>query len=185
MPVRELTVLAGADYNRSLAQAECLDDSDSNQRRPVGTVPGGSMRRPSRNRWRALAVGMAVCGAVVPALSVYATETDMNRLPVVGPYLCLACHTQAAPGPGSTELNVFGEDYLANGRRWDENLAQEDSDGDGCLNGVEIGDSDGDGEPDGNVLEQAGNPGVVDECGSGHLVDEKTWGALKALFDGR
>ena len=38
-------------------------------------------------------------------------------------------------------------------------------------------------DPDGNVTEQAGNPGVFDDCGSGPLVDERTWGALKALFD--
>ena len=47
------------------------------------------------------------------------------------------------------------------------------------------GDSDGDGFPDGNVTEQAGNPGVPDECGGGSLVDERTWGTLKAMFDGR
>ena len=43
--------------------------------------------------------------------------------------------------------------------------------------------SDGDGNPDGNVTEQAGNPGVYDACGSGSLIDERTWGALKAMFD--
>jgi len=132
-----------------------------------------------------LTVAITAVGGLLWADAGLATEADMNRLPVTGPFLCLACHTAADPAPGRAGLNVFGDDYLANGRRWDENLAQEDSDGDGCLNGVEIGDSDGDGEPDGNVVEQAGNPGVVDDCGSGQLVDEKTWGALKALFDGR
>jgi hypothetical protein len=184
MTARELTVIGEADYNRGLGRTGCLDDSSSNQRRPVGTVPGGSMRRPSRIWWHVLTVATAVV-AVVAAVSARATEADMNRLPVTGPFLCRACHAQPDPVSGSAALNVFGEDFLANGRRWDENLAQEDSDGDGCLNGVEIGDSDGDGEPDGNVQEQASNPGVVDECGSGQLVDEKTWGALKALFDGR
>ncbi len=75
-------------------------------------------------------------------------------------------------------------DFLANGRLWDSDLATLDSDNDGCLNGVEVGDSDGDGNSDGNVTEQAGNPGVFDDCGSGSLVDEKTWGTLKAMFDG-
>ena len=113
-----------------------------------------------------------------------ATETDMAQLPVADPYFCLSCHTTTDPTPVDHGLNVFGLDFLTNGRVWDMELAQIDSDGDGCLNGVEVGDSDGDGIPDGNVTQQSGNPGVADECGSGSLVDEKTWSELKALFDG-
>ncbi len=113
-----------------------------------------------------------------------ATEFDMSRLPVTSPNLCLACHTTDSPSAGSADLNFFGQDFLTNGSLWDSDLAQLDSDSDGCLNGVEVGDSDGDGNPDGNVTEQAGNPGVYDDCGSGALVDEKTWSTLKAMFDG-
>ena len=79
---------------------------------------------------------------------------------------------------------IFGVDFLQNDRIWDAELAQMDSDGDGCLNGVEVGDSDGDGEADGNVTVQVGNPGVIDDCDSESLVDERTWTQLKALFDG-
>jgi hypothetical protein len=121
---------------------------------------------------------------VLTSGSAAANEFDMNRLPVTSPNLCLACHNVATPTAGNAELNFFGLDYLANGRLWDSTLAQLDSDNDGCLNGVEVGDSDGDGFPDGNVTEQAGNPGVLDDCGSGSLVDEKSWGTLKAMFDG-
>lgn len=127
---------------------------------------------------------LVLCGFLL-APSAVATEVDMARLPVTVPNLCLACHVSANPTAGDFTLNPFGDDYLANGRLWDSNLANLDSDGDGCLNGVEVGDSDGDGEADGNVESQAGNPGVPDECGSGSLVDEKTWGALKAMFDGQ
>jgi hypothetical protein len=119
------------------------------------------------------------------ASAALATEDDMAQLPLTEPFACLTCHTVENPGPGSFALNLFGEDFLQNGRVWDSNLAHLDSDGDTCLNGVEVGDSDGDGFADGNVEEQAGNPGVSDNCGSGSLVDEKTWGALKAMFDGR
>lgn len=130
-----------------------------------------------------------LAGAVVflgaSATAARATEADMARLPVTAPFECLACHTVSNPGPGSFALNPFGTDFLENGRIWDSNLAHLDSDGDNCLNGVEVGDSDGDGFADGNVQEQASNPGVDDDCGSGSLVDEKTWGALKAMFDGR
>ncbi len=115
---------------------------------------------------------------------VFATETDMLQLPVTSPHLCLACHMTTAPTSGDAELNPFGLDFLENGRVWDSNLAQLNSDDDGCLNGVEVGDSDGDGHPDGNVDEQSGNPGFPDECGSDDLVDQKTWDALKAMFDG-
>jgi hypothetical protein len=129
------------------------------------------------------ATALAVC-ACLSALPAVATETDMLRLPVTDPHRCLSCHQVENPVPGNNALNPFGDDYLANGRLWDSNLANLDSDGDDCLNGVEVGDSDGDGEADGNVESQAGNPGVPDECGSGSLVDERTWGALKAMFDG-
>jgi hypothetical protein len=122
---------------------------------------------------------------VLSASQGLATEADMARLPLSAPNLCLSCHVVDQPTPTSFDLNPFGIDYLANGRLWDSSLANLDSDGDGCLNGVEVGDSDGDGEADGNVEAQAGNPGIPDECGSGSLVDEKTWGALKAMFDGR
>ena len=127
---------------------------------------------------------LAVC-ALLSASPSMATDVDMARLPVAVPNLCSSCHVSGQPTAADFTLNPFGEDYLANGRLWDSTLANLDSDGDGCLNGVEVGDSDGDGEPDGNVESQAGNPGVSDECGSGSLVDEKTWGALKAMFDGR
>ncbi|MFN2370006.1 MAG: hypothetical protein ABR506_02505 [Candidatus Krumholzibacteriia bacterium] len=142
------------------------------------------MLRPGLHwRW-ALAVVATAAGAALWAGPASATEADMVRLPVTSPYLCLACHTQESPG-GGAPLNVFGEDYLANGRRWDADLAQLDSDGDGCRNGAEVGDVDGNGQADGNVTEQAGNPGVADDCGSGNLVDETTWSTLKAYFDGR
>ena len=127
---------------------------------------------------------LAVCASLSANPSL-ATDVDMARLPVAVPNLCSSCHVSAQPTAADFTLNPFGVDYLANGRLWDSTLANLDSDGDGCLNGVEVGDSDGDGEPDGNVESQAGNPGVPDECGSGSLVDEKTWGALKAMFDGR
>jgi len=129
-----------------------------------------------------LAAAVAVC-LTLSVSGARATEFYMSLLPVTSPNLCLACHTVAAPVGGNTALNPFGLDFQANGRLWDSNLAQLDSDDDGCLNGVEVGDSDGDGNPDGNVTEQAGNPGVFDDCGSGSLVDEKTWGTLKAMFD--
>lgn len=131
------------------------------------------------------ATALAVVVMAACAGRAQATNLDMSRLPVVTPNLCLACHVNASPSAGSAALNVFGADYRANGRVWDSNLAAMDSDGDGCLNGVEVGDSDGDGRPDGNVTAQAGNPGMVDDCGSGPLVDERTWGTLKAMFDGR
>ena len=130
-----------------------------------------------------VAAALAVC-AVLSAGPGLATDVDMARLPVSAPNLCLSCHVEEQPTSTSFDLNPFGSDFLANGRLWDSYLANLDSDGDDCLNGVGVGDSDGDGEPDGNVEVQAGNPGVPDECGSGSLVDEKTWGALKAMFDG-
>ena len=136
-----------------------------------------------QRRCAAVVLATAVCAGLSGGTAARATELDMAELPVVSPFLCLSCHTRAEPAGG--DLNAFGTDFLDNSRIWDEYLAQLDSDGDGCLNGAEIGDVDGNGQADGNVTEQAGNPGVADDCGSGNLVDEQTWGALKAIFDGR
>ncbi len=136
---------------------------------------------------RALAVrGLGILTAtvwLVVACTAAATEADMAQLPVSSPNLCLTCHVMEFPTPGDMELNPFGLDFLENGRIWDSDLAQLNSDGDECLNGVELGDSDGDGQADGNVTEQSGNPGVADDCGSDDLVDPQTWDALKAMFD--
>ncbi|MBK7188115.1 MAG: hypothetical protein IPH86_05325 [bacterium] len=140
--------------------------------------------RPRTQSGGLAATALAVVLVAACAGGARATNLDMSRLPVITPNLCLACHTTGAPSAGNAALNVFGSDFRANGRIWDSNLAMLDSDGDGCLNGVEVGDSDGDGSADGNVTSQAGNPGVADECGSGPLVDERLWGTLKAMFDG-
>jgi len=123
-----------------------------------------------------LVIALLACG---PA---WATEADMEQLPVSEPFLCLLCHEDQEPQPTSFALNDFGVDFLANARRWDAVLAAVDSDGDGCLNGVELGDANGDGQADGNVERLQTNPGESD-CGSN--VDRETWGNLKALFDNR
>lgn len=127
----------------------------------------------------------AVIAAVVLLCGVAeATEADMAQLPLVDPFQCLVCHTSDPSQTGSFALNVFGSAFLANGRVWDDALAAADSDNDGCLNGVELGDADGDGVLDGNVEELQSNPGDASDCG-GALVDARSWGELKALFDRR
>ncbi|MBU8871514.1 MAG: hypothetical protein KOO60_11675 [Gemmatimonadales bacterium] len=137
----------------------------------------------SWNSRKIVAAIALLCIVCLSAKHVMATEEDMAELAVIIPHLCAACHVLEDPSSGNSVLNAFGLDFLENGRIWDTDLAQLDSDGDGCLNGVELGDSDGDGVADGNVTQQAGNPGVQDGCGSGSLVDERTWDALKAMFD--
>lgn len=121
---------------------------------------------------------VAVVACAWPAL---ATNQDMSRLPIYEPYRCLICHV-GDPGHGSAVLNQFGNDYLANLRRWNASLAALDSDLDGCSNGVELGDVNGDMVIDGNIDRLASNPGAAD-CGSSH--DATTWGELKALFESR
>jgi hypothetical protein len=106
----------------------------------------------------------------------------MSQLPpVVDPFRCLICH-QTDPGvTGDSSLNSFGDDFLANGLVWNDVLADMNSDGDGCSNGMELGDVDGNGQNEGNVDLLQNNPGA-DDC-SGASVDGRTWGELKALFD--
>ena len=129
--------------------------------------------------------GLLVAGAGPWCATASASRADMERLPLWEPFKCLTCHQQDPETSGVTSLNPFGEDWLANGGVWDLNLANMDSDRDDCTNGFELGDDDGNGEPDGNVTEQGSNPGVQDECGGSGLVEERTWSALKALFDRR
>jgi hypothetical protein len=121
----------------------------------------------------------AVCGAVSPAA---ATPQDMARLPVIEPFRCLICHNTNPGDTGDASLNVFGADFLANLRTWNAELASQDSDNDGCANGIELGDADGDGVADGNVTRLTSNPGVED-CGSS--INSTAWGELKALFESR
>ena len=140
-------------------------------------------RRP--RAWLLVAATLVVA-ATVPSLDVQpaaASEADLAQLPVVEPYRCLLCHVADPDQTGRTERNPFGRDYLDNLRTWNETLAALDSDGDGCTNGVELGDVDGDGSSDGNIDRLQSNPGVETDCG-GASVDSRTWGELKSLFDG-
>ena len=127
-----------------------------------------------------LACASLVLAALCPAAG--ATEEDMAKLPLVEPFACLICHDSAEPQPASFALNDFGDDFLANARQWDADLANLDSDGDQCLNGVELGDTDADGEADGNVDVLQSNPGNGTDCGV-NTVDPTTWTELKSLFD--
>ncbi len=125
-----------------------------------------------------VAVVLVFCPAAGPAA---ATELDLQQLPVTEPFQCLICHV-SEPAQSGAPLNAFGTDFLANLRTWDAGLASLDSDGDGCTNGVELGDVDGDGQSDGNVDQLQSNPGAANDCG-GASVDSRTWGELKSLFD--
>ncbi len=146
------------------------------------------MRLVLARRLRAwlLVAATLVVAATVPSLGVRpatASEADLEQLPVVEPFRCLLCHVADPDQTGRTELNPFGRDYLDNLRTWDDALATLDSDGDGCTNGVELGDVDGDGSTDGNIDRLQSNPGAPNDCG-GASVDSRTWGELKSLFDG-
>ena len=129
-----------------------------------------------------LAAGLVLAAALGFVSGGRATQGDMAKLPVSSRFGCRNCHQSADPTPGNSALNLFGVDFLDHGRIWDAELAAMNSDGDGCTNGVELGDADGDGQRDENVTEETGNPGEVDDCGGGPLIDPSTWGALKALF---
>ena len=137
----------------------------------------------AKRRAAALTAGALLCLGLVASAA--ATEHLQDKLPVApenSRYSCTNCHTYL-DAYSNSELNAFGEDFREYGLVWNADLAAMDSDGDSCTNGVEIGDSDGDGQLDGHVQQESSNPGVAD-CG-GAFSDEKTWGALKSLFEGR
>ncbi len=111
-----------------------------------------------------------------------ATETLMAELPSSTNFSCTNCHDGSGE-PAATNLNVFGIDFQANFSTWDQSLASLDSDGDGCTNGVELGDSDGNGVLDNGIVQESSRPGVTGDC-SAASTDESTWSNLKNLFNG-
>ena len=115
-----------------------------------------------------------VCFAVLLAGVLKGSESYMYNLPVYRHYRCMICHSSTI----SFDLNQFGIDFRANGYSWDEELADMDSDGDQYKNGLELGDEDGDGEPE--VLIERSNPG--DPLNNPTSVDKDTWGVIKNLF---
>jgi hypothetical protein len=139
----------------------------------------------NRSRYLLSILALALLAGLGLTLKVRATADDLGNLPVAAEnsrFGCKNCHILQQPTTNDHDLNPFGQDYLANGRVWNAALANLNSDGDGCTNGFELGDTDGDGVLDGNVVQESGNPGEPDDCGGSFLTDQSTWGALKALF---
>jgi len=116
------------------------------------------------------------------AATVGANSGLMAQLPLSAPFGCANCHAGATATtvPADHALNAFGVDFKNNGLVWNAALAGLDSDGDGCTNGTEIGDADGNGHADANVTQENSNPGAPD-CTND--TKDKTWGELKSLFN--
>ncbi len=112
-----------------------------------------------------------------------ATEAYEQQLPLAATFSCANCHQDGAtPTPSDPALNEFGLDFFAVGA-WNSTLANLDSDGDGCTNGAEVGDVDGNGQPDVGVTEASSNPGLDGDCSSASVLEELNWGELKTLFN--
>ncbi len=128
---------------------------------------------------------LALTGAVAGLVAaVDATTGHMTQLPLHSRFGCANCHAGATTTQISTPaLNPFGVDFRNNGMVWNAALAALDSDGDGCRNGAELGDVDGNGQPDVYATQESSNPGVPD-C-TAEILDEQSWGALKSLFNAR
>ena len=105
-------------------------------------------------------------------------EDYMETLPVYKRYMCSLCHISGDPEQEGTDLNDFGKDFQANNHVWDKDLAEMDSDGDDYPNGLELGDEDGDNEPETYV--ERSNPG--DPLNNPSSIDKDTWGIIKNLF---
>ena len=107
----------------------------------------------------------------------WASPEHMQKLPTSDRFGCLICHDTLAPE--TADLNVFGVAFENNGSRWDATLAGQSSDEDGCTNGFELGDEDGDGKLDSNVTLERYNPGN-DDCEL--QITKQAWSQLKELF---
>lgn len=92
-----------------------------------------------------VAVGIQLA-LLLSSARVEARPQYLSRLPNTAG--CSNCHNNINGGPGCSLppcLNPFGMAFDAAGRVWSPTLAARDTDGDGCSNGEEIGDADGDG----------------------------------------
>ena len=123
------------------------------------------------------------------AVSASATEDLQELLPLHVPFSCANCHEPGAtPTMSAPALNLFGLDFNnpeIGDNTWTSYLAGLDSDGDGCTNGAEVGDVDGNGRVDNGVTQESSNPGLEGDCSSASVIDQKTWGQLKAMFNNR
>ena len=119
---------------------------------------------------------MIFLAAVLVSSAPKSFEDHMQSLPVYKRYMCSLCHTSSPPIPG--DLNYFGVDFRENKYVWNEQLAEMDSDGDEYPNGIELGDEDGDGQPE--ILVERSSPG--DPLNDPSSIDRDTWGIIKNLF---
>lgn len=132
---------------------------------------------------RSLTTIIVVIAALALVAAVNANTTHMAQLPASATLGCANCHVSGTSTQApSVELNSFGKAFKSNGMVWNQTLAAGNSDQDGCTNGVELGDSDGNGEPDEHQTRQTSNPGAGNDCHPS-TIDEQTWGALKSLFN--
>ncbi len=116
-----------------------------------------------------------VLAAVVICDDLSARPCRPTLVPNGGVFNCTTCHlSQFGGGP----RNPFGEAVLALVDRgscdpfWTPALAQEDADGDGLTNGVELLDPEGtwtDDQPDPGIADDVTNPGVADPSDTGLL----------------
>jgi hypothetical protein len=83
-------------------------------------------------------LSFAATAALCLLVSADASARSENLLKIPStPASCGTCHI--APG-GSGPRNPFGIAFDDNGRKWDQTLCEQDSDGDGVSNGAELGD---------------------------------------------
>ena len=138
------------------------------------------MKRSKRQK---LLIGLGSLILVLSPCLASASETLMLGLPVGGQYDCTSCHNATNPQSGG-DLNAFGLDFQASsGQAWSLSLANLDSDGDGCTNGAELGDINGNGILDQGVdVHMLTNPGVPGDCSSAGTED-MSWTELKNLFN--
>jgi hypothetical protein len=139
------------------------------------------MKAPKRQK---LLIGLGSLILVLSPCLASATNVLSISMPMGGQTSCISCHNAPNPTAGD-DLNPFGLDFLESpGQIWGPELAALDSDSDGCTNGAELGDIDGDGDIDQGVdLGTLTNPGADGDC-SAAGVDEATWSELKSLFNG-
>lgn len=132
---------------------------------------------------RSLITITVAIAALALVAAVNANTTHMAQMPGSATWGCANCHVNGTSTQApSVETNSFGRDFRDNGMVWNRILAEKDSDGDGCLNGIELGDADGNGVPDAHQTQQTSNPGSGGDC-QPSTVDDTTWGALKSLFN--
>lgn len=139
-------------------------------------------------------IALIVTSFAVDVLPADARASRVGQLPNGSSFGCANCHVNSGGGGARNSFGLAIENGFLNGSgfsasvNWNATIAGQDADGDGVTNGAELGDPDGDGNPDASLT--VTNPGDATSFAVQQPVDdtptrpEVAAGEILSLVDG-